>query len=159
MGDKVNILDIKVLIYSKNYNPLKQSAKEFFHYQLSVNNDLNNVFKYYSIFSSLNQSKPRRYLGCAWKDEGVTLDSRGEVYYCAVASNSLGSLRENNGNNLFFDKQNIEYRKKIVRDNCNNCKHDYTGKVSFDDAFIFVKYKFFEKFSMKLYELKIKFML
>ncbi len=77
--------------YSVIYTPLKQSAKEFFHYQVSQTKDLANRFKYYAIFTWLNSDKPKRLLGCAWKDEGVTLDARGELYYCAVASDSIGT--------------------------------------------------------------------
>lgn len=144
--------------YSVIYSPLRQSAKEFFHYQMSQKKDLANRFKYYSIFTWLNSKSPKRMLGCAWKDEGVTLDSRGELYYCAVASNSIGSLRKDRGEKIFFDDLNIEYRKSIVKNSCDGCIHDYSGQPELKNVWKFLTDTFKDRFSMKIYELKARFM-
>lgn len=144
--------------YSVIYSPLKQSAKEFFHSQISQTKDLANRFKYFSIFYWLNSDKPKRLLGCSWKDEGITLDARGELYYCAVASNSIGGLRQKSGEKIFFDEKNIEYRKSIIANSCDGCIHDYSGKPEFKNLFIFFKESIKDKFSMRLYALKVRFM-
>lgn len=143
--------------YSVIYGPLRQSAKEFFHYQMSQTKDLASRFKYYAIFSWLDSKEPKRILGCIWKDEGITLDSRGELYYCAVASDSIGSLRKEKGEKIFFDDKNIEYRKCIVKRSCNNCIHDYTGKAQFKNVWKFLVYSLKDRFAMKLYEIKVRF--
>lgn len=143
--------------YSVIYSPLKQNAKEFFHYQMSQTKDFANRFKYYAIFSWLNSEKPKRILGCMWKEEGITLDARGELYYCAVASNSLGSLRKEKGEKIFFDDKNIEYRKSIINNNCDGCIHDYTGKAEFKNVWKFLVDTLKDRFSMKLYEIKVRF--
>lgn len=143
--------------YSVIYSPLRQSAKEFFHYQMSQAKDLANRFKYYSIFSWLNSKNPKRMLGCTWKDEGVTLDSRGELYYCAVASDSIGSLRKNKGEKIFFDDKNIEYRKSIIKNSCDGCIHDYSGQVEFKNVWKFLADTFKDRLAMKIYELKVRF--
>ena len=144
--------------YSVIYSPLKQSAKEFFHYQISQTKDFANKFKYYAIFSWLNSEKPKRILGCMWKEEGITLDARGELYYCAVASNSLGSLRKEKGEKIFFDDKNIEYRKSIINNSCDGCIHDYTGKAEFKNVWKFLVDTLKNRFAMKLYEIKVRFM-
>ena len=144
--------------YSVIYSPLRQNAKEFFHYQMSQTKDLANRFKYYAIFSWLNSEKPKRMLGCTWKDEGITLDARGELYYCAVASNSLGSLRKEKGEKIFFDDKNIEYRKSIINNSCDGCIHDYTGKAEFKNVWKFLVDTLKNRFAMKLYEIKVRFM-
>jgi len=144
--------------YSVIYSPLRQSAKEFFHYQMTQTRDLADKFKYYSIFMWLNSKIPKRMLGCAWKDEGITLDSRGELYYCAVASKSIGSLRRGKGEEIFFDDKNIEYRKSIIKNNCDGCIHDYSGKPEFKNIWKFLLDTFKDRFSMKLYEIKVRFM-
>ncbi len=144
--------------YSVIYNPLRQSAKEFFHYQISQTKDLANRFKYYSIFSWLNSKESKRMLGCAWKDEGITLDSRGELYYCAVVSDSIGSLRKNKGEEVFFNDKNIEYRKNIIKNSCDGCIHDYSGKPEFKDVLKFLNETIANRFSMKIYELKVRFL-
>lgn len=144
--------------YSVIYSPLKQSAKEFFHYQMSQTKDLANRFKYYSIFFWLNSEKPKRLLGCTWKDEGITLDARGELYYCAVASDSIGSLRKDKGENIFFDDKNINYRKSIIANHCDNCIHDYSGRAELKSVLKFFIDTIKGRFSMTSYQLKVMFM-
>lgn len=144
--------------YSVIYSPLRQSAKEFFHYQMSQTKDLANRFKYYSIFSWLNSKNPQRMLGCTWKDEGITLDARGELYYCAVASDSIGSLRKEKGEKIFFDDKNIEYRKSIIKNNCDGCIHDYSGQPEFKNVLKFLSDTFKDRLTMKLYQWKLRFM-
>lgn len=144
--------------YSVIYSPLKQSAKEFFHYQISQTKDFANKFKYYAIFSWLNSEKPKRILGCMWKEEGITLDARGELYYCAVASNRLGNLRKEKGEKIFFDDKNIEYRKSIINNSCDGCIHDYTGKAEFKNVWKFLLDTLKNRFAIKLYEIKVRFM-
>ncbi len=144
--------------YSVIYSPLRQSAKEFFHYQISQTKDLANRFKYYAIFFWLNSEQPKRLLGCTWKDEGVTLDSRGELYYCAVASDSIGSLRKDKGESVFFDDKNINYRKSIVTNNCDECIHDYSGRAELKNLMVFIIGTLRERFSMRFYQFKIRLM-
>jgi len=144
--------------YSVIYSPLRQSAKEFFHYQILQAKDIVVCFKYFAIFSWLNSEQPKRLLGCSWKDEGVTLDSRGELYYCAVASDSIGSLRKDRGESVFFDDSNINYRKRIIRDNCDSCIHDYSGKPELRHVMHFIISFILERYVMRLYQLKSKFL-
>lgn len=144
--------------YSVIYSPLKQNAKEFFHYQMSQTKDFANRFKYFAIFSWLNSEKPKRILGCMWKEEGVTLDARGELYYCAVASNKLGSLRKEKGEKIFFDDKNIKYRKSIINNSCDGCIHDYTGKAETKNVWKFLIDTFKNRFAMNMYEIKVRFL-
>ena len=143
--------------YSVIYSPLRQSAKEFFHYKMMKEKDLVNRFKYYSIFAWLNSKVPKRLLGCIWKDEGITLDARGELYYCAVASESIGSLRKEQGEKIFFDEENIEYRKSIVKNSCDNCIHDYSGQAEFKNV-LSIFNTLGLRISMLKYSLKVRFL-
>jgi len=143
--------------YSVLYSPLRQSAKEFFHYLMTRPSDLGNKFKYYSIFYWLNRDKPKRLIGCDWKDNGITLDARGEIYYCAVASNSLGSLRKEEGEKIFFDDKNIKYRQSIVKNSCDGCIHDYSGQPELKNVWKFLSNLVRDRFAMKIYEIKVRF--
>jgi len=143
--------------YSVIYNSKRQNAKEFFHYLMHKEKDLINKFKYYCILTWLNSENPKRMLGCSWKDEGITLDSRGEIYYCAVASKSLGTLRKNKGEYFFLNDKNIEYRKSIIENNCDRCIHDYSGKPEFRYVLKFLIYLITNKLAMKIYKLKVRF--
>jgi len=144
--------------YSVIYSPLRQSAKEFFHYQMNTVEDIRNRFKYYSIFTWLNAQQPKRLLGCDWKESGITLDARGEIYYCAVASESLGSLRKDDGEKIFFDDKNIEYRKNIIKNHCDGCIHDYSGKPEFKNVWKFLSDMIRNRLSMKIYMMKVRFL-
>jgi MoaA/NifB/PqqE/SkfB family radical SAM enzyme len=135
-------------------SPLRQTAKEFFHYQMSTAKSLYDKFKYFSIFSWLTANQPKRLLGCAWKDESVTLDSRGELYYCAVASDSIGSLRKKPGESIYFDEKSINYRKAIITNNCDSCIHDYNGKPELNNILYFLKEIITQETAMKIYRLK-----
>ncbi len=135
-------------------NKLMQTAKEFFHYKMTEAEDLYEKFRYFSLFYYLNSDKPKRLLGCMWKDEGITLDSEGNIYYCAVRSKSIGNLRFHKGKEIFFN--NIEYRNAIVENYCNNCIHDYSGKPELSNVLEFLKFLYKERFATKLYELKLR---
>ena len=142
--------------FSVVHSPHRQSAKEFFHFQMSQAKTFSDKFKYFSIFYWLNSAKPKRLLGCIWKDEGITLDSRGELYYCAVASNSIGNLGKSMGEKIFFDDVNINYRKGLISDFCDGCIHDYSGKPELQNLIIFFKYIIQQHLSMKIYQIKAR---
>jgi len=144
--------------YSVIYSPLRQNAKEFFHYQISQTKNLADKFKYYAIFYWLNSEVPKRLIGCIWKDEGITLDARGELYYCAVASDSIGSLRKEDGEKIFFNDKSIKYRESIIKNSCDGCIHDYSGTPESKSLWIFFKYIIKNRFSMKIYEIKARFL-
>ena len=57
--------------YSLMYSPLKQTAIEFFHSQIYKQKKISAMFKYYAIHYWLQMEKPKRLLGCMWKEEGV----------------------------------------------------------------------------------------
>ncbi len=132
--------------YSLLHHQILQSAKEFFHSRYLLTKEIKRKFKYFAIYYYLTAFHPKRLMGCHWKDNGITMDSRGELYYCAVASEPLGSLREKNGKEIFFSDKNIQHRKNIITDKCDTCIHDYDGKPSVGNLFIFLKAMLFENF-------------
>jgi MoaA/NifB/PqqE/SkfB family radical SAM enzyme len=144
--------------YSVIYGSQKQSAKEFFHYKAFEAKTLQEKYKYYSIFYWLDNDNPRRLMGCMWRDDGITLDIRGELSYCAVASKCIGSLRNRTGEAIYFDDENIEFRKKIIRECCDQCIHDYDGKPQMRDILFFFKEMFIQQYSMKLYRIRAWFL-
>lgn len=133
---------------------LRQSAKEFFYGQMFKSQNFRDKFKYFSIFRFLEEENPHRLLGCAWKDEGITLDSRGNLYYCAVASDNLGSLRERCGEEIFFSEENIAHRMKILATKCDLCPHDYYGNPTLISVYSYLRAVFFLRYSMLFYRIK-----
>ncbi|MFH1360097.1 MAG: radical SAM protein [Candidatus Omnitrophota bacterium] len=132
----------------------KQSAKEFFFRLFKTSRKLSDKFKYFSIFYFLNNTPTTRLLGCDWKEEGITLDAKGNLYYCAVASKSLGSLREKDGKEIFLSNDHISYRKNLIIQNCDQCIHDYCGGPQLKDVLIFLKFVLFDKFYCSFYRIK-----
>ncbi|MFA0079701.1 radical SAM protein [Vibrio artabrorum] len=149
-------------LLTKNFSVLlndkMQSAAEFFHmkYMETPLSSLPIKFKYFSIFYYLTKKDSKRLLGCYWKENGITLDSRGEIYYCAVKSKSLGSLRNSSGESVFFDEENIAYRKGIIENDCDNCIHDYHGVPEATNVLIFYKDMLKEFMAIRLYALKVR---
>lgn len=142
--------------YSLLFGNITQSAKEFFHNRYRVAKTLYDKFKYFAIFYFLVSEKKKRLIGCDWKEDGITMDSRGDLYYCAVESHKIGELRKTPGKEIFFDNNNIKYRESIVRDKCDNCIHDYNGNVHISSIVIFLKYLISEKFYWITYYLKAR---
>jgi MoaA/NifB/PqqE/SkfB family radical SAM enzyme len=129
---------------------LQQNAKEFIHSQMYKSSDVYMKYKYYSIFYGLTNKK--RLLGCAWKDEGITMDPSGDIFYCAVASDKIGSAKKGEGKSSFFSKKNINYRAGIIEKECDNCIHDYQGQTELSSVIIFIKAMISKKYSMKYYK-------
>jgi len=133
----------------------RQPAIEFIHNRFFKAKNIVDKFKYFSFFYFLSEKNPKRLLGCMWQDEGITIDAKGSIYYCAVTSKTIGSLRKQKGKAIFFDEKNIAYRKSIIENMCQNCIHDYSGKPYIGDVLIFLKYYIFEKIWCKIYRIKL----
>lgn len=156
IGNKRIESDKLVAQFSLLKNHVYQSAREFFHSRYLLATNIKRKFKYYAIYYFLTAPKPKRLMGCHWQENGLTMDSRGDLYYCAVKSDKIGGLREANGTDIFFSDKNIEHRKHIVENDCDNCIHDYDGKPYIADAWLFLKNILFEKYYWVNYYLKAK---
>jgi sulfatase maturation enzyme AslB (radical SAM superfamily) len=129
-----------------------QSAKEFFYTKIGKESGIYNKFKYFSIYYFLKNNYSKRLLGCMWKDNGVTLDSRGNLYYCAVESKKIGNILTENGEKVFFSKNNLSYRKSIVEEKCNSCIHDYAGKPELKNLLPFIKEIILKNYFTSIYK-------
>lgn len=82
---------------------------------------------YRSLIDQLAYGKVRA-ASCSWQHQGVTLTSRGELLYCAVASKTLGDAGIADPNDLYFGHD--AHRKEIIDTRCADCTHDYLGLPS-----------------------------
>jgi len=128
----------------------RQSAKEFFFSLMLEADDIQEEYKYWAIFEFLAGNE-RRKLGCDWRDNGITLDGEGNIYYCAVQSPCIANLNKIDGEKAFFQHENLEIRKKIIETKCSSCIHDYYGKPYRKDVFSFLKCKLGNKFWIRKY--------
>ncbi len=134
-----------------------QSTSEFFHSRYFKAQGLLDKFKYFALFHFLTAPKRERLLGCDWKEEGITMDSRGDLYYCAVESEKIGSLREGQGEDIFFKQDNLKYRSSILENKCDDCIHDYNGKPQIKHLVFFLKTYLHERFYWLTYFRKARF--
>lgn len=79
---------------------------------------------YESLIGQMLHGRPRK-AGCDWQHRGVTLTSKGDLLYCAVESDTLGSAITEDPKALYFG--NDAHRRDIVQTKCDDCHHDYNG--------------------------------
>lgn len=84
---------------------------------------------YRSIINILNGGG--RTIGCPYHDKGVVLDSRGNIQYCAPKSKILGSSLEKSAKEIY--KDNLAERRRILKENCSGCVHDYHSAITFKE--------------------------
>jgi polysaccharide pyruvyl transferase WcaK-like protein/sulfatase maturation enzyme AslB (radical SAM superfamily) len=80
-----------------------------------------------SLYLQLSKNSDR-VIGCDWQYNGITLDPNGYLSYCSVKSPILGSCLEKSA--LAIYKENIDVRRKIIKNDCKYCMHDLTGPVN-----------------------------
>lgn len=118
----------------------KMLAREFFYKKIFESNNINDMYKYWSIFEFLTNDKKIRHLGCMWKNDGITLTPQGGIYYCATKSKKIGDILKDSGKEIYLDKKNINYRKELVAHECNKCIHDYSGVIKIRSIIKFYKF-------------------
>lgn len=77
---------------------------------------------YRNIRTMLMENAPRS-IKCPWQTNGVTLDCRGQLLYCAPRSPILGNCLKSPAKQLYLG--NLVKRKEILRNDCDGCIHDY----------------------------------
>lgn len=119
----------------------RQTALEFLFAKIFTSATIYEKFKYYALFDFLSESRARK-LGCDWRNNGITLDSKGNIYYCAVNSPCLANLKKDKGEDAFFSAVSIKEKKKIIDCYCNECIHDYYGNPDLKHVLSFIKFMY-----------------
>ena len=103
----------------------RQSAMEFFFGRIMdrEDRDISRKLAYYAIFRYLDSHGTDRQARCTWQWRDATIDEGGNLYYCATQSKCLGRLNGENGKSMFFDSDNLAYRKHLVGERCGECIH------------------------------------
>jgi len=116
-----------------------QAATEFFFGKVMDRQDRNWIqkFTYYAIYRYLMAGGHLRLADCYWKWRDATIDELGNLYYCATESKPLGTLDDSNARSIFFSKENLDYRRKLIEEHCNHCIH-YAFAPTIKGAFSFV---------------------
>lgn len=72
-----------------------------------------------------------RLIGCPYHSNGVVLNSRAEIAYCAPKSKILGSTLTESGLDLY--KTNNDERIRIREEDCDHCIHDYHAPITYNE--------------------------
>lgn len=108
----------------------KQAAGQFVEkLAMTYEQDWERILFYKSLRKMLTENG-KRTSPCIWQKDGITLDAKGNVCYCAVKSKILGNAKVQPANKLYFNKVNLNYRKNIVKEDCQTCVHDYTTRFT-----------------------------
>jgi MoaA/NifB/PqqE/SkfB family radical SAM enzyme/polysaccharide pyruvyl transferase WcaK-like protein len=102
----------------------------FFH-KLIHSFEKNETFirTYKSIINILKGGK--RLIGCPYQTEGVVLNSRGEIAYCAPKSPIIGNGLAESSQTLY--ENNLNERERILNTECENCIHDYHAPITYEE--------------------------
>jgi MoaA/NifB/PqqE/SkfB family radical SAM enzyme/polysaccharide pyruvyl transferase WcaK-like protein len=170
---KTNVWDIQELeeYVTKNNIPGRFRVGEFIKrlYHDDTNKDeirnfndeelfhLQNFFHKYSVDYVLPEATRRNYLSifniltgknrsmsCPHQDRAVQMDSKGVLHYCAPKSESIGSAIKESGLKLWHD--NLKERRRIMKEHCSSCIHDYYGPITFKEIVTNITYLFWARF-------------
>ncbi|NNJ71532.1 MAG: radical SAM protein [Kiritimatiellales bacterium] len=130
--------------YSDDFSVLtddadRRTAMEFFFGKIVDRRcrDWKQKFTYYAIFKYLEGKGHVRLADCFWKWRDATVDELGNIYYCATESKCLGTLDGSNATEIFHSKENLDYRKELIKEHCEHCIH-YAFFPSIKGAFSFL---------------------
>lgn len=102
-----------------------------FFYKLIFTYETNPVFKntYYSIINILSGGK--RQIQCPYHSNGIVLNSKGEIAYCAPKSPVLGNALHKSAEKIY--NENLSELTYIKQNDCDSCIHDYHAPLTFEE--------------------------
>lgn len=112
----------------RNFNEDETYNLILFFYKLIFRFEKNETYirTYKSIINILSGGE--RLIGCPYHNNGVVLNSRGELAYCAPKSKIIGETLKNSANDLY--NQNLDELQRIKKEDCKNCIHDYHAPIT-----------------------------
>lgn len=115
----------------RNFDDEEKYHLQCFYQKLILNYEKDETYQrtYQSIISIL--SNKGRTIGCPYQSDGVVLNSRGELYYCAPKSSEIGNTLKTSALKIF--KSHLSERKRILKENCKDCIHDYHAPITFSE--------------------------
>lgn len=115
----------------RNFDEDEKYHLILFFYKLILNYEKNGTYQrtYKSIINILAGGD--RLISCPYRTNGVVLNSRGDLSYCAPKSEVLGNAIEESSYALY--RENLSEKERIFKEDCSNCIHDYHAPLSYDE--------------------------
>lgn len=115
----------------RNFDEDEKYQLCLFFYKLINTYEKNPTYQrtYKSIINILTGGK--RLIGCPYHKNGLVVNSKGELAYCAPKSKIIGNGKNFSSLELF--KKNLSERERILNENCDSCIHDYHHEITFKE--------------------------
>lgn len=112
----------------RNFNDDEVYHLILFFYKLIFTFEKNETYKrtYKSIINILAGGE--RLIGCPYQNNGVVLNSKGELAFCAPKSEIIGNTLERSAIEIY--NSNSTEHNRILKENCKNCIHDYHAPIT-----------------------------
>lgn len=85
-----------------------------------------------------------RLIGCPYHNEGIVLGSKGQLSYCAPKSKEIGNALEQSSQQVY--KEQFAEKKRILKENCSSCIHDYHASITPREIDLQKNEKFYAKY-------------
>lgn len=127
----------------RNFDDDEKYQLCLFFYKLIHSYETNPDYQrtYKSIISILSGGK--RLIGCPYHADGVVVNSKGELAYCAPKSQIIGNGLNGDSRKIFFN--NLHERKRIKKEDCASCIHDYHAPITYNEKLNEYKVIFWKK--------------
>lgn len=73
----------------------------------------------------------KRTIGCPYHKKGILLNSKGDVAYCAPKSKLIGNALKESSLDIY--KENLDEKNRIIKEDCDNCIHDYHAPITYNE--------------------------
>jgi MoaA/NifB/PqqE/SkfB family radical SAM enzyme len=84
---------------------------------------------YYWMLHGMLKHGQKRQLTCPFAVEAVSVDPNGDVYYC-TDSESIGNVLKRSISSIYYDEQNLKYRRWIEQNKCPSCLQDCMYRIA-----------------------------
>ncbi|MBN1224500.1 MAG: hypothetical protein JXB23_14725 [Candidatus Aminicenantes bacterium] len=128
--DRFHNLDTNVMSAIRTHK--KKDLLKFLR-SLAKNKSLFNqhAYRYRQLADMIELDKKRR-ISCHYAMGGVILGSEGTLYYCKD-SRPIGNCRERSAEALYFDPENLSYRKKeLIEKKCRTCPPNTFNRIELE---------------------------
>lgn len=128
----------------RNFDEDEKYQLCLFFTKLSANYETSPDYQrtYQSIINMLSGGD--RLIGCPYQKEGVSLNSRGELAYCAPKSKIIGNTIKDSSFNLY--NENLSERNRILKEDCDSCIHDYHFRITSTEKIKQYKHSFWRRY-------------
>ena len=128
--ERFNNLDVRDSI------EIKDEKKDFlvkFLRNLANNRSLFNHHSFrYKVLADMIELNKKRTLSCHYAMGGVILGSEGSLFYCK-ASKLIGNCKGQSAYSIYYDKENLEYRKKkLLQEKCKMCPPNTFNRIELE---------------------------